>query len=77
MPAAENPASVTGAAEKLRGIADRRPEIAKDLRQMADHLDKRRQPTGFRQSLAGTAIRRRLASLLPVLKFGRLHRFWT
>jgi len=77
MPAAENRASVTHTAEKLRAIADRRPEIAKDLRQMADHLDKRRKPTGFRQRLARAAVRRRLASLLPVLKIGRLHRFWT
>ena len=76
VPSAENP-GVSHAAEKLRAIAERAPEIENDLRQMADDLDARmRQPTNYRERPARAAARQRLTRLLPVLKFGRLHRFW-
>src|SRR5438270_9554074 len=76
VPSAENP-GVSHAAEKLRAIAERAPEIENDLRQVADDLDARmRQPTGYRERPARAAARQRLTRLLPVLKFGRVHRFW-
>src|SRR5438477_12148884 len=76
VPSAGNP-GVSHAAEKLRAIAECAPEIENDLRQMADDLDARmRQPTAYRERPARAAARQRLTRLLPVLKFGRLHRFW-
>jgi hypothetical protein len=82
MPGAEAP--VSDGAEKLRRIAERAPEIRNDLLKLADDLARARGPTScgapegttHRQPSARAAVRRRLAILLPVLKFGRLHRFW-
>lgn len=75
MPTEENFAS--HAAEKLRAFAQRTPEIGNDLQEMADDLDATtRVPTAYRERPSRSAVRRRLAKLLPVLKFGRLHRFW-
>ena len=65
------------AAKKLRAFALRTPEIGDDLREMADDVDATtRGPIAYRERLSRSAVRRRLARLLPVLKFGRLHRFW-
>src|SRR5436305_13821008 len=51
-------------------MAERRPEIANDVRQMADDLNARtRKPAARRKRPIRVAGRERLRRLLPVLKF--------
>ena len=63
MPSRDDPPFLSNAARELRAIADRVPEIAGDLRDLADDLDAKAKPPISRSG-----------SLLAVSSFGRLFR---
>jgi len=63
VPSPDDPPLLSNVARQLRSIAERAPEIANDLRDMADDLDAKTM-----RSVS------RLGALLPASPFGRIYR---